>query len=170
MCFVVYGRIVLGEVFQVKRRIGHPTREEGGGIGSEWFPPWRRRAWQPGMRWELKGKESYARVRSEWFPRHGPVKGSAGNAIPHGVPSRVDYCVPGTARGVNSSRAPGVGQLGPLLNGCVGVCVSGVRRQGAFFCNDDWSAYLNLMGEWCREHDVETWTSSIRLPLCVTSS
>ena len=33
----------------------------------------------------------------------------------------------------------------------------GNRRQAAFFCGDDYEAYLELMAEWCHEQGVEIW-------------
>jgi putative transposase len=33
----------------------------------------------------------------------------------------------------------------------------GNRRQATFFCGDDYSAYLQLMAQWCQQHDVEIW-------------
>ncbi len=33
----------------------------------------------------------------------------------------------------------------------------GNRRQPTFFCDEDYQAYLNLMGEWCSAHDVQIW-------------
>ncbi|WP_267927357.1 transposase [Desulfolithobacter dissulfuricans] len=33
----------------------------------------------------------------------------------------------------------------------------GNRRQPVFFCDDDYLAYIELMGEWCRKHGVGIW-------------
>ncbi|MEW6359944.1 MAG: transposase, partial [Planctomycetota bacterium] len=33
----------------------------------------------------------------------------------------------------------------------------GNRRQQTFFCSDDYSAYLDLMAEWCSRLGVEVW-------------
>ncbi len=33
----------------------------------------------------------------------------------------------------------------------------GNRRQATFFSDDDYLAYIKLMGEWCRKHDVAIW-------------
>ena len=33
----------------------------------------------------------------------------------------------------------------------------GNRRQQTFFNSDDFSAYINLMAEWCRKYDNEIW-------------
>lgn len=33
----------------------------------------------------------------------------------------------------------------------------GNRRQQTFFCDDDYTAYLDLMAEWCGKHRVEIW-------------
>ena len=33
----------------------------------------------------------------------------------------------------------------------------GNRRQATFFRDDDYTAYLDLMAEWCHEHNVEIW-------------
>jgi putative transposase len=33
----------------------------------------------------------------------------------------------------------------------------GNRRQQTFFFSDDYSAYVDLMAEWCARHDVEIW-------------
>jgi putative transposase len=33
----------------------------------------------------------------------------------------------------------------------------GNRRQTTFFCEEDYAAYLELMGQWCKELDVEIW-------------
>jgi len=33
----------------------------------------------------------------------------------------------------------------------------GNRRQRTFFCDDDYQAYRELMGEWCGAHQVEIW-------------
>jgi putative transposase len=33
----------------------------------------------------------------------------------------------------------------------------GNRRQATFFCEEDYAAYLELMGQWCKELDVEIW-------------
>ena len=37
------------------------------------------------------------------------------------------------------------------------VTQRGNRRQETFFCDDDYQAYLKLMGEWCSEHKVQVW-------------
>ncbi len=31
----------------------------------------------------------------------------------------------------------------------------GNRRQATFFCDHDYQAYLDLMAEWCGEHNIE---------------
>jgi putative transposase len=33
----------------------------------------------------------------------------------------------------------------------------GNRRQKTFFCDDDYLAYVALMAEWCKKHDVSIW-------------
>ena len=33
----------------------------------------------------------------------------------------------------------------------------GNRRQTTFFCEEDYAAYLELMGQWCKELGVEIW-------------
>jgi len=33
----------------------------------------------------------------------------------------------------------------------------GNRRQPTFFCDEDYTAYLELMGQWCKERGVEVW-------------
>ena len=33
----------------------------------------------------------------------------------------------------------------------------GNRRQQTFFCDDDYTAYIDLMSEWCSKHRVEIW-------------
>jgi putative transposase len=33
----------------------------------------------------------------------------------------------------------------------------GNRRQQTFFCDDDYAAYLELMGDWCGEQSVQIW-------------
>jgi putative transposase len=33
----------------------------------------------------------------------------------------------------------------------------GNRRQQTFFCDEDYQAYLDLLGEWCNAHDVQIW-------------
>ena len=33
----------------------------------------------------------------------------------------------------------------------------GNRRLPTFFCDDDYVAYLELMGEWCRDCGVQIW-------------
>jgi len=33
----------------------------------------------------------------------------------------------------------------------------GNRRHATFFCDDDYQAYLDLMAEWCGEHNIEVW-------------
>jgi len=33
----------------------------------------------------------------------------------------------------------------------------GNRRQPTFFCDDDYAAYLELMGQWCKQRGVEVW-------------
>ena len=33
----------------------------------------------------------------------------------------------------------------------------GNRRQQTFFCDEDYQSYLDLMGQWCRAHQVEIW-------------
>ncbi len=35
------------------------------------------------------------------------------------------------------------------------VTQRGNRRQATFFCDDDYQAYLDLMAEWCGEHNIE---------------
>jgi len=37
------------------------------------------------------------------------------------------------------------------------VTQRGNRRQPVFFCDDDYLAYIDLMGQWCRRHDVAIW-------------
>lgn len=37
------------------------------------------------------------------------------------------------------------------------VTQRGNRRQPTFFCDEDYTAYLKLMSEWCREEGVEIW-------------
>ena len=37
------------------------------------------------------------------------------------------------------------------------VTQRGNRRQPTFFCDEDYEAYIELMGEWCCEQDVEIW-------------
>ena len=37
----------------------------------------------------------------------------------------------------------------------------GNRRQTTFFCDEDYSAYLELMGQWCKEHGVEIWAYAL---------
>ncbi len=37
------------------------------------------------------------------------------------------------------------------------VTQRGNRRQATFFCDDDYQAYLELMAEWCGEHNIEVW-------------
>jgi len=37
------------------------------------------------------------------------------------------------------------------------VTQRGNRRQQTFFCDDDYQAYLDLMGQWCGEHKVAVW-------------
>ena len=37
------------------------------------------------------------------------------------------------------------------------VTQRGNRRQQTFFCDDDYLAYIELMAEWCRKHDVAIW-------------
>ncbi len=37
------------------------------------------------------------------------------------------------------------------------VTQRGNRRQATFFCDDDYQAYLDLMAEWCGEHNIEVW-------------
>ena len=37
------------------------------------------------------------------------------------------------------------------------VTQRGNRRQLTFFCNQDYQAYLNMMTEWCRRHQVAIW-------------
>ena len=37
------------------------------------------------------------------------------------------------------------------------VSQRGNRRQPVFFCDDDYLAYIELMGEWCRKYGVEIW-------------
>ncbi|MBN2579192.1 MAG: transposase [Pirellulales bacterium] len=37
------------------------------------------------------------------------------------------------------------------------VIQRGNRRQQTFFCDDDYSAYVELMAEWCQERGVEIW-------------
>jgi putative transposase len=38
------------------------------------------------------------------------------------------------------------------------VVQRGNRRQPTFFCDDDYAAYLALMGEWCAKQGVEIWS------------
>jgi putative transposase len=38
------------------------------------------------------------------------------------------------------------------------VTQRGNRRQQTFFNDGDYAAYLDLMGEWCREEGVEIWS------------
>ena len=33
----------------------------------------------------------------------------------------------------------------------------GNRRQPTFFCEEDYAAYVELMGQWCQERGVEVW-------------
>ncbi len=33
----------------------------------------------------------------------------------------------------------------------------GNRREQSFFCDEDYESYLDLMGRWCRTHQVEIW-------------
>ncbi|MDF1581413.1 MAG: transposase, partial [Desulfuromonadales bacterium] len=33
----------------------------------------------------------------------------------------------------------------------------GNRRQQVFFNDEDYLAYIDLMAEWCRKHDVDIW-------------
>jgi len=37
------------------------------------------------------------------------------------------------------------------------VTQRGNRRQPTFFCEDDYRAYVELMGQWCQERGVEVW-------------
>ena len=37
------------------------------------------------------------------------------------------------------------------------VTQRGNRRQPVFFSDDDYAAYLELLGEWCKRHKVEVW-------------
>ncbi len=37
------------------------------------------------------------------------------------------------------------------------VTQRGNRRQPVFFCDDDYSAYLDLLGAWCKRHKVDVW-------------
>ena len=37
------------------------------------------------------------------------------------------------------------------------VTQRGNRRQKTFLCEKDYDAYIDLMAEWCGEHDVEIW-------------
>ena len=37
------------------------------------------------------------------------------------------------------------------------VTQRGNRRQETFFCEEDYQAYLDLMAQWCGEHQVELW-------------
>ena len=37
------------------------------------------------------------------------------------------------------------------------VTQRGNRRQATFFCDDDYQAYLDVMAEWCGEHNIEVW-------------
>ncbi len=37
------------------------------------------------------------------------------------------------------------------------VTQRGNRRQETFFCDDDYQAYLDLIAEWCGEHQVAVW-------------
>ena len=37
------------------------------------------------------------------------------------------------------------------------VTQRGNRRQQTFFCDEDYRAYIELMAEWCRKHDVAIW-------------
>jgi putative transposase len=37
------------------------------------------------------------------------------------------------------------------------VTQRGNRRQETFFCDDDYLAYISLMAEWCKKHDVSIW-------------
>jgi len=37
------------------------------------------------------------------------------------------------------------------------VTQRGNRRQQTFFCDDDYLAYIELMGKWCRKHGVAIW-------------
>ncbi len=37
------------------------------------------------------------------------------------------------------------------------VTQRGNRRQAVFFSDEDYAAYLELLGEWCGRHDVEVW-------------
>jgi REP-associated tyrosine transposase len=38
------------------------------------------------------------------------------------------------------------------------VTQRGNRRQTTFFTEDDYRAYLDLLGEWCSDHDVQIWS------------
>ena len=40
------------------------------------------------------------------------------------------------------------------------VTQRGNRRQQTFFCEDDYSAYLALMAEWCGLYGVEIWPTA----------
>jgi len=33
----------------------------------------------------------------------------------------------------------------------------GNRRQQTFFCDDDYSAYIELMAQWCHKYQVDIW-------------
>jgi len=33
----------------------------------------------------------------------------------------------------------------------------GNRRQQTFFCDDDYSAYIELMTQWCHKYQIEIW-------------
>jgi putative transposase len=37
------------------------------------------------------------------------------------------------------------------------VTQRGNRRQPTFFCDDDYAAYVELMGQWCQQRGVEVW-------------
>ena len=37
------------------------------------------------------------------------------------------------------------------------VTQRGNRRQTTFFCPEDYEAYVELMGQWCKERGVEIW-------------
>ena len=37
------------------------------------------------------------------------------------------------------------------------ITQQGNRRQGTFFCEDDYRAYLDLLVEWCGVHEVRIW-------------
>ncbi len=43
----------------------------------------------------------------------------------------------------------------------------GNRRQQTFFRDDDYQAYLDLVGEWCSAHDVEIWAYYLLLTMCI---